>query len=365
MAKAKLQANGKWRLRSFIGTDSAGKKVFQSFTCDTEAQCYKEEKKWLKAGGGVIIEETPKGPTVDDLIDQYIDSCRNSKRKTYSPSTIATYEKIKRCNVGPLADREASTITIEDLQDLIDSMTNEGKAVKTMKGAVYLIEPALAKAGLMLPTKQLEYPDEEPEEYIIPTDEEIQMLLAATKESNHQLYQAIVLGAFCGCRRSEICALTHGDVNRSEMTLHVDKAVVLDENCVYQKKETKTRAGKRDIDIDQSILDAITITDLDGVLYAPNVPLVGLTPTQLSSRWNRLKEKLHIQFCFHALRHYHASVMVALDVPKKYAAAQMGHSTYDMIDKVYGQIIAAKEKTVAAAINDHAATVLGGKTYQW
>lgn len=365
MAKAKKQPNGKWRLRSYVGTDSSGRKVFQSFTCDTEAACYKAEKAWLKAGGGTIIEEKPK-VTVDSVLEDYIESCRNSKRKTYSPSTIREYESSRENAFALIKDMDIHELTIDDVQDLVDARSAAGRSTKTIKNAIYLLKPALEKADVMLNFRQLELPEQEAEDYIIPTDEEIQKLLEATKEKDPQMYMAIVLGAFCGCRRSEIAALEKQDVDQKEMEIHITKAVVSDEIGCYVQKETKTKAGKRDIDITPEVLECLRIREkADGVIYAPNTSLVGLTPDVITGRFVALKKRLGFKFCFHGLRHYYASVMVALDIPKKYAAEAMGHSDYTMIEKVYGQVIREKEKAVASAIGAHTRTVLGGGTFQY
>ena len=365
MATPVKTASGKYRLRVYYGTDSNGKKKYASFTSDTAAKCEKEYKKWLKAGGGKIEEEVPKGPTLDEALDDYIEGCRNNKRSPYSPTTIKTYESARMHSFGAFNNMYALDITLEDVQDFVDARADQGRAAKTIKNDMYLLKPALEKAGnLNIRWKSVELPDQEPEEYIIPTDEQIQVLLKETKESDPELYRAIVLGAFCGCRRGEICALTYGDVTRT--TVNINKALAVNEMNKYQQKETKTRAGKRVINIDSSVYDALMLRQrMDGVIYTPDTSLIGLKPELVTNRFNRLRTRLGYEFCFHALRHYHASIMVALDVPKKYAAEQMGHASYQMIDRVYGQIIKAKEAQVSASINTHTAAVLNGAVYNW
>lgn len=363
MAKARRMPSGNWRLRVYYGKDSTGKKYYQSFTCKTEAECYKAERKWLKAGGGIVIEEKEKGPTVDDVLENYIEYCRTTRRKTYSPRTIREYETCRSNSFELILDREASILTTEDIQIWVDSRADEGRSAKTIKNAIYLLKPALEKSGNMnILWRNIELPESEQEDYIIPTDDDIITLLNATKETDFEMYKSIVLGAFCGCRRSEICALTWGDIDRQNMQITIDKAVVMNEMSKYTTKDTKTKAGKRVIDVDQAIINAL---NSDGVLHVSTANVVNLDPTLLTSRFFWLRKKLGFEFCFHGLRHYHASIMVALDIPKKYAAAQMGHATYDMIDRVYGQIVREKEKTVARAVNQHSSTVLGGTAYNW
>ena len=57
--------------------------------------------------------------------------------------------------------------------------------------------------------------------------------------------------------------------------------------------------------------------------------------------------------------------MVALDVPIKYIVGQMGHSTDEMVRKVYAQSIREKELSVAAVVNNHTRSVLTGLKFDW
>ena len=354
----------KWRLRSFVGVDSNGNKIYKSFTCDTAAACKRAEKAWLKAGGKVELKK-PAGPTVEEALNDYIEACKHSRRKNYSPATIDGYKKIVRNNYGTMLTMQADKVTVEDLQNLIDTLCDEGKSLKSIKNAVYLLKPALDLKKVLINYNSLEFPEQEQKDYIIPTDQEVTALLDATR-NDPDLYIAIVLAAFLGLRRSEICALTYGDIDRTEMVVRVNKAVVMDDENIYQVKETKTRAGKRSIDIDETILNTLLIKQKQaGIIYTPDVKLIDLTPAALTSKWNRLKAKQHFEFCFHGLRHYSASVMVALDLPQKYVIERMGHATPDMVNRVYAQIIKEKERKVSDAINAHTNAVLTGTDYSW
>ena len=103
---------------------------------------------------------------------------------------------------------------------------------------------------------------------------------------------------------------------------------------------------------------------VNGKLY-PDEYIVGLKPDALEHRWSKVRDSFGFSFGFHALRHYHASVMLALDIPKAYAVADMGHASFYMIEKVYGQIIKEKEKATAHLVGNHAATLLRGDKFNW
>ncbi|MDY4856030.1 MAG: hypothetical protein SO155_08445 [Candidatus Ventricola sp.] len=61
---------------------------------------------------------------------------------------------------------------------------------------------------------------------------------------------------------------------------------------------------------------------------------------------------------FHDLRHYRASTMLVLSVPNKYASQRMGHSTPQMTERVYQDIMKSKDKEYTKVIDEHIDSVL-------
>lgn len=64
-------------------------------------------------------------------------------------------------------------------------------------------------------------------------------------------------------------------------------------------------------------------------------------------------DMLQLKCRFHDLRHYNASIILALGVPDKYAMERMGHSTTDMLKKVYQHVMTEKRKEVSDVVNAH------------
>ena len=58
-------------------------------------------------------------------------------------------------------------------------------------------------------------------------------------------------------------------------------------------------------------------------------------------------------FRFHDLRHYNASVMLALNIPNKYAAERMGHADDTMLKKVYQHLMEDKNKDIDDSIEKY------------
>ena len=362
MSKAKQMPNGKWRLRSFVGRDSNGKQIFESFTCDTEAACYRAEKAWLKAGGKKIVEEDQSGPTIGEAVEAYITKCEQSKTKAYSPATIRGYRNVQKA-LASIENTKVADITIDDIQDYVDFRA-DSVVKKTIINELYLLKPSLKLAKRKdLDFDELELPEQEQEDYVIPTDEEVQALLNFFKD-NDNMYLAITLGAFCGMRRSEIAALEWQDVYDNK--IHVQHAVVMNQFHAYVQKNTKSRAGKREISISNEVMNVIKHKAIkEKRTYRADERLCSLQPDSITREFIRARDALGYSFTFHGLRHYHASTMLALNIPKFYIVKDMGHADFKMVEKVYGQIVQEKRDAIASVVGNHSDTILKGEHYEW
>lgn len=65
----------------------------------------------------------------------------------------------------------------------------------------------------------------------------------------------------------------------------------------------------------------------------------------------KLRNKHGLTVRFHDLRHYCASLMLALGVPDLYAMERMGHSPTHMLKSVYQHTMKDKQDEVAISIN--------------
>ncbi len=64
-------------------------------------------------------------------------------------------------------------------------------------------------------------------------------------------------------------------------------------------------------------------------------------------------------FRFHDLRHYYASILLAIGIPDKYAQYRMGHSSDNMLKNVYQHLFEAKKDKVNAQIDEYVGGFLG------
>lgn len=160
------------------------------------------------------------------------------------------------------------------------------------------------------------------------------------------LETAILFGATLGLRRSELCALTWGDINFEANTVRINKALVLTDEKKWVMKGTKTYSGTRTLKMSNRLRSHLLKLPQKGER------ILRINPDALTNRFCRLRTNCGFSFRFHDLRHYNASVMLAEGIPDKYAMGQLGHATPNMLQNVYQHLRKEKEDETAQKLND-------------
>ncbi len=336
MATAKKLPSGSWRVNLYVGKDAAGKRQYKSFTADT-----KKEAEYAAAAYNVEKRHRAKPTelTVGEAIDQYI----TTKTAILSPSTVREYKQLKTYALQTLSSYKLSEITQEAVQSAMNvyAMNHSPKSTRNAHG---LLSAALAEAmpDFVLRTK---LPPKVRPDIAVPDDKAIQALMGAV--ANTAMETALILASMLGLRRSEIAALTWNDYDPIRKTLRINKAMVVDDKRDWVVKAPKSYAGTRTLTLPDFLSD-----------YLEKAPrssdsIVPLTPNAITRRFERLRDKLGLTFRFHDLRHYNASVMLALGVPDRYAMERMGHATPNMLKTVYQHTMREKQRDVADKVNNY------------
>ena len=352
MATAKKLPSGKWRCRPSY-TDEDGVVHTASFTAETAKKANALAAAWQS---GMIEERSvPIKITVRQAVEQHIETCRCAGM---SPSTLYGYNVCLRNGYGLIADRRLSNLTAADVQRQINERA-KSCAPKTIANEVMLLRTAVRPHRPDLDLSHLVLPHQERQEMVIPTDEQVERLVSASA-NNRNLHLCILFAAFMGLRLSEILALCWEDIDTTAKTLHIEKAAVRDETGSGQVvKSTKTRAGTRVLPIPDALyVRLMSFRDL-------NKRIVPATNDIISTQYRRLCDSIGIPRRFHNLRHYHASVMLAMGVPEKYIVEDMGHSTFDMVRNVYGHTIQKKQILINQAMATHTECILTGKEIKY
>ena len=330
MAKARKLPSGSYRVQASKTIN--GKLVRKSFT-HTDPKIAKV----LAAEWQASQEEINKveNITLSQAYERYIEA----KENVLSPSTIRNYKKMHKNHLQDIMEIKIEKLTTEQIQRSINiyAVNHSPKSVRNCHGLLSAVLK-MFRPEINLYTS---LPQKEKKPMYIPTDEDIQKLFKAAKNTNY--YIPILLAAFGGMREGEICALTAEDIHGNFVT--VNKSMVCDSNGKWLLKQPKTFSSNRDIELPDFVVNA---------LQGKTGKLVAYNPHSLSIGFNKLLKKNDIpHFRFHDLRHYYVSSLHALNVPDKYIMEQGGWSTNYTMQNVYNHTLKNKSSEFSKKITNH------------
>lgn len=319
--------SGKWRCQMMV----KGQRIDVVDEDPTVAHA-----KALAIKAGILEHDKPTAAlTVGQAIDRYIES----KDAVLSPSTIRGYIQLRKNTFGDIMGVRLSDLTQEQIQRSVNKMARS-ISPKSIRNAHGLLSAALSvyRPNFTLHTT---LPQKKKIEIVIPTNEEIAKLAEAVKGSEFEL--PFLLAAWMGLRTSEIRGLTWDCVDGD--ILHIKQALVNGTDGPVLKS-TKSYSGTRDIRMPPYIQALISSLPKSGKY------VINSYRNEFYKKLDALCKECGIRhYRFHDLRHYHASVMLALGVPDKYAMARMGHASNNMLKTVYQHTMREKTDEVGTTIN--------------
>lgn len=341
MAEAKKNKNGTWTILVYSHTitqNGKPKRIYQRFTCDKKRECEMKAKEFEANRKHLKM---PNDMTVTEAVGRYIDL----KSNILSPSTLRAYRLIHKTKYPTIGHIKLNQLT----NDMIQAEVNQEAAQFSPKYIRNIYALLTASLEMFAPEfhTHFSYPDSRKKDITIPSAADISSLLAVSPSDDQSL--AIKLAAFMGLRRGEICGIYVDDVNLVDGILHVRRSVVLSPDGKWIEKAPKTKAGRRDLPI-----PSIILPDLQEAVSKKSRGdrLLSIFPGQISDTFDTMRQKAGIPHCsFHSLRHYFASVMLANNVPNKYAMEMMGHETENMLQRVYQHTMDEKKKAVSKQID--------------
>ena len=268
--------------------------------------------------------EKLRNPTLIDALEDYT----NEREKTLSPSTIRGYwgiiKKVKERNPS-IAQKKVIALTNKDIFNIVRPL----RTLKTKRNYLNFIQSGTGRKfniGLIGTASK---------EIAVPSDIEVKGLLEIFRDTEMEI--PVMLGAFGGLRRGEICALTLQDIDGNYV--NITKSMVKAPDGSWLIKAPKTPKSVRRVLLPQFVIDAINahgyITDL--------------LPCNISDRFRKTQLRLGIEhpYCFHSLRHYSASYLHAIGIPDAYIMERGGWSTPHVMQKVYRHALADRVDPMA------------------
>ena len=339
MAKAKKLPSGNWRVKAYIGVGEDGKKKYKSFTAPT-----KKEAEYMASE--YLMDSKYKSAADKILFKDVMLNMIELKKPVISPSTYRQYmQYYNHSYFDSIKNTPVTALTDKQVQKMINGWVDEELSPKTIQNlhSIFLSTIKTVDKRIVFDTK---LPQKYKSDIYIPTDEEVSQLVKASIDTPLEL--PILLAAFMGLRRSEIIALKWDDIDFQNKKMTIDEATVLNIDNEPTTKKPKSVSGQRTIDIPASVLDALNRHRTDD-----NIQVVPLTGAAIYKRFKRLQKQLGMNdFRFHDLRHYNASVMLALGIPDKYAMERIGHSSNAILRNVYQHTMKKKQSEFSSQLDD-------------
>ena len=345
MATAKKLSSGSWRCQVYSHTEEViqpdgsvkKKRIYKSFTCATPGAKGKRECERMAAEWAVEKEHHTQ--TTDMLLSEAYDKYISLRSAVISPATLREYKRSAKKDLQGLMSCNISKLTQEMIQRAIneEALSHSPKSVRNMHGLLSAV------LGIYRPdfTLRTDLPNKVRPSIYVPTDKEVETLIK--RVSGTQMEIPVLLAAFGPMRRSEICALTSDQIDGN--IVHVDRAIVLNENYQWVIKKPKSYAGDRYITFPDFVINKI-----DG----RKGRIVSLNPAQISDRFPKILKECNLpHFRFHDLRHYSASIQHALGIPDSYIMQRGGWGNDGVLKSVYRHTLQDMEQKMSYRANKH------------
>lgn len=346
MAEAHKLPSGSWRAQVYVGKDPNGKRIYESFTANT-----KKEADLLAAARareleiGIQKDRAPSQMTVGEAIDQYLETNYN----VLAPKTIREYKGYRARYFQGIMRVKIRDLTNATIQREINSEARR-LAPKSVRNAWGLVRIAVVTA----------FPDFRPDvnlpalikaEMNIPTEEQLAGLLEDIAGTRLEI--PVLIGAACGLRRGEIAALKFpDDIDKKRGVLRVRRCMT--ENADgewFVENRTKTYESTRDVDCPAWLIEKLLALPPD---YKP------VHPAYITSGFRRAAARRGLDIHFHNLRHYYASLLLSVNAPEQYIVRRLGHKTPNMLRRVYGHLMADRDREITAALYSKLETMQHG-----
>jgi integrase len=382
--KGHIRQRGKhsWELKFDAGHDPAtGRRKLQYVSVKgSKGDAQKKLTELLASvGKGTFVE--PNKVTVADHVRTRI--AQWESRRDIGTRTAERYRVLLRCQIaaheiGAMPLQKLRAQHIEAWHSILQASGRRdgtGLAPKTIRHAHKLLKQALddaVKFNLVTANHaSLQSPPKlESKEMVILEAEQQKAVLNGLH--GHEFCSLVVTALYTGLRLGELLALRWINVDLDARVIRVREALEETRTNGIRSKETKTKAGRRDV----SLPDVVVTTLRDhrrqqlelrialGLGKMPDDALVFAgsngeprSPGVTSTRWGILANSLGIPaVTFHALRHTHASQLIDAGIDVVTVSKRLGHSSPNVTLQIYAHRFQKSDAKAAEAINN----ALGG-----
>jgi integrase len=376
--KGTITRRGKssWRIKFDVGNDAAGNRKIRYQTVRGRRSAAERELARLVHSFNEGTSVEPSKLTVAEYVRGWLDVA------DVAPKTLERYCQLAEQQVlphlgGTLLQKLRPVQIQEWHRTLLTKGGKDGKplSARTVGHAHRILHHALARAcSVEIVARNVaavvKPPKVESEEVQILSREEIGDVLGKLQRNNfrnepHPLLPLVTLALSTGMRRGELLGLQWGDIDLDSGSLKVERSLE-ETKAGLRLKKPKTQHGRRTISLPTSATEAMRAhrshqreirVALGLGRETAQTPLFGspegalLSPDNLSRDWRRLvKSHALPRVMFHALRHSHASALIAGGVDVVTVSRRLGHGSPTVTLTIYAHLFEKTDLTAASAI---------------
>ena len=302
-------------------------------------------------------------------MDRYISLIAHMKTLTDKPIQDITATMLKKLYNGIKVKRiHKDPKTNEKVVQMVPASGETKKNVQNLLNAC-LEQARIDRIIQTNPAKDVAAPKVTREEVEIFTEDEIKVILATAKTMRnlsdypeHQWYTVVYMAVITGVRMSELFGLRWMDVQGN--TIFIRQGLHMTEAGEFIFEEPKSVAGKRKISLppeyipiltehktraerknpDAFIAESLVFTSLEGT---------PVNPQNWQRFWRKLLHQAGVEHKkFHALRHTHATKLLAARMPLMDVSRRLGHSKPSHTLDLYGHAMPGQDDVIANSIGD-------------
>lgn len=365
-----------WELKYEVGTEPhTGKRI-------TRYQSFKGTKREAQAELIRLMDAVRRGDYIDPskvTVSEFLDRWEKDwAANNVSPKTRERFAQLIMHQVQPhLGNIPIQKLRAAHLSELYGKLLRNGRvgggelSAKTVGHVHRCLHRAFGHAaqwGLITqnPAALVHPPRVQQAEIEILRENEVEALLASLRDRNALLCTIAIVALGSGLRRGELCALRWSNIDLDNRTLRVEQSLE-QTRAGLRFKAPKTKHGLRTMTLPASVISELRAhwraqneqrlalgigRSTPQELVFPAWDGRPLMPNTLSREWSRTIAAIDgRQISLHALRHTHASSLIAAGVDILTVSRRLGHANPTITLGVYGHLYGNTDDRAAQAID--------------
>jgi integrase len=355
-----------WRIKFDVGADATGKRCIRYVTvkgkrADAEAEL---ARLLNDAHRGTLVD--PSKITVADWLRQWLDAAKPDLAGT----TVQNYsDKIERQIIPVIGEIELQKLKPAHVSRWLNNMPSTRplsarSRMQTFKVLRAALTEAVRLEVIYRNVGDAVKPLEVKAPRVLPLTED--QLSQLSKLEGHWLHPIANLALASGARRGELLALRWSDLDFDKSTMRIERSLEETKAGGLRFKAPKTEYSVRALSLPPSAVAMLVQhrkSQLElrfklGMGKPTAETLVfcdhngeAIQPDNLSKAWQRLtKARSMPRVHFHALRHTHASMLIAAGVDIVQISRRLGHASPTITLGVYAHLFKKGDENVVAAI---------------